>query len=46
MNLWGAAAWGLAGGLSVEALALYSLNKKIQTMDLARANPAGTTGLT
>jgi hypothetical protein len=41
MSAWTAAAWGLAGGLCVEALALYSLIRNSRTWYWRRPIPQG-----
>jgi hypothetical protein len=41
MNAWGPAVWGLAGGLCVEALALYSLIRKSRRWSWRRPIPQG-----
>ena len=41
MDTWGAAAWGLTGGLCVEALALYSLIRGSRRWSWRRPIPQG-----
>ncbi len=41
MNLWAAAGWGLAGGLSVEALALYAVIRNSSKWSWRRPIPQG-----
>jgi hypothetical protein len=41
MSAWGAAVWGLAGGLCVEALALYSMIRKSRLWSWRKPIPQG-----